>query len=185
MQNHFLIGLGGTGGKVLRALRKNVFQEYRSKNTELLKLQYLYVDSSKEMMAVDDVSWRILGESIQLAPRSQLLINGGNLNQVLDNLSGFPNIQPWIGNREQWKDILGSIVGETLGGQKRRLGRFLFACKARSFKSQIIQLALELITGGEASITFHICCGLAGGTGSGSLIDVIAQIRALYPDPRM
>jgi len=185
MQNHFLIGLGGTGGKILRALRKNIFQEFRSRDTEILKLQYLYVDSSKEMMAVDDVSWRILGESIQLAPRSQLLINGGNLNQVLDNLSGFPNIQPWIGNREQWKDILGSIVGETLGGQKRRLGRFLFASKARSFKSQLIQLALELTTGGEASITFHICCGLAGGTGSGSLIDVIAQIRELYPEPRM
>ncbi len=185
MQNHFLIGLGGTGGKILRALRKNVFQEFRSKDTDNLKLQYLYVDSSKEMMAVDDVSWRILGESIQLAPRSQLLINGGNLNQVLDNLSGFPNIQPWIGNREQWKDILDSIVGETLGGQKRRLGRFLFACKARSFKNQLIQLALELTTGSESSITFHICCGLAGGTGSGSLIDVIAQIRALYPDPKM
>ena len=96
-----------------------------------------------------------------------------------------PNIQPWIGSRDQWQDILNSIVGETLGGQKRRLGRFLFACKSRSFKDQLKQLATELSTGGDASITFHICCGLAGGTGSGSLIDVIAQIRALYRDPRM
>ncbi|MBV5290651.1 MAG: hypothetical protein J0648_12645 [Pelodictyon phaeoclathratiforme] len=30
MHNHLLIGLGGTGGKILRALRKNVFQEFRS-----------------------------------------------------------------------------------------------------------------------------------------------------------
>lgn len=185
MQNHLLIGLGGTGGKILRALRKNVFQEFRSNDPEIIKLQYLYIDSSKEMMGVDDTSWRILGESVQLAPRSQLLITGSNLNQVLDNLSGHPNIQPWIGSRDQWQDILNSIVGETLGGQKRRLGRFLFACKSRSFKDQLKQLATELSNGGDASITFHICCGLAGGTGSGSLIDVIAQIRAIYRDPRM
>ena len=185
MKNHLLIGLGGTGGKILRALRKNVFQEFRSNDPDLIKLRYLYVDSSKEMMGIDDGSWRIFGESVQLAPRSQLLITGGNLNQILDNLSGHPNIQPWIGNRDQWKDILNSIVGETLGGQKRRLGRFLFACKSPSFKDQLKQLAGELATGGDASVTFHVCCGLAGGTGSGSLIDVIAQIRAIYRDSKM
>ena len=185
MKNHLVIGLGGTGGKILRALRKNVFQEFRNNDPTMVRLRYLYVDSSKEMMSIDDASWRILGESVQLAPRSQLLITGGNLNQILDNLGGHPNIQPWIGSREQWKDILNSIVGETLGGQKRRLGRFLFACKSRSFKDQLKQLSGELATGGDASITFHVCCGLAGGTGSGSLIDVLAQIRALYRDSRM
>ena len=185
MKNHLLIGLGGTGGKILRALRKNVFQEFRSNDPDLVKLRYLYIDSSKEMMAIDDASWRILGDSVQLAPRSQLLITGGNLNQILDNLGGHPNIQPWIGSREQWKDILNSIVGETLGGQKRRLGRFLFACKSRPFKDQLKQLAGELATGGDASVTFHVCCGLAGGTGSGSLMDVLAQIRALYRDSKM
>lgn len=184
MHNHLLIGLGGTGGKILRALRKNVFQEYRSNHPKIVNLQYLYIDSSNEMMAVDDTSWRILGESVQLAPRNQLLITGSNLKQVLDNLGGFPNIKPWIGSHTQWNAILNSIVGETLGGQKRRLGRFLFASKGRDFKNQLKQVAGELTTGGESSITFHICCGLAGGTGSGSLIDVIAQIRALYPDSR-
>ena len=185
MKNHLVIGLGGTGGKILRALRKNIFQECRGNEPDQVRLRYLYVDSSKEMMAIDDATWRILGESVQLATRSQLLITGGNLSQILDNLSGHPNIQPWIGSRDQWKDILNSIVGETLGGQKRRLGRFLFACKARQFKDQIKQLAGELSTGGDASVTFHLCCGLAGGTGSGALIDAVAQIRALYRDPRM
>jgi len=185
MKNHLVIGLGGTGGKILRALRKNVFQDCRGHEPDQVRLRYLYVDSSKEMMAIDDASWRILGESVQLAPRSQLLITGGNLNQILDNLGGHPNIAPWIGSRDQWKDILNSIVGETLGGQKRRLGRFLFACKARQFKDQIKQLAGELTTGGDAGLTFHLCCGLAGGTGSGAVIDVVAQIRALYRDPKL
>jgi len=185
MKNHLLIGLGGTGGKILRALRKNVFQEFRGNEPDQVKLRYLYVDSSKEMMDIDDATWRILGESVQLPLRSQLIITGGNLNQLLDNISGHPNIQPWIGSRDQWKDILNSIVGETLGGQKRRLGRFLFACKAREFKAQLKQLAGEITTGGDASVTFHVCCGLAGGTGSGAVIDAVAQIRALYRDPKL
>ena len=77
MKNRLLIGFGGTGGKILRALRKNVFQEFRGVETDLVKLRYLYMDSSKEMMAIDDASRRVLGQSVQLPPSSQLLIIGG------------------------------------------------------------------------------------------------------------
>lgn len=184
MKNNFIIGLGGTGGKIVRSLRKALYQEFRNKEPDYLNIRFLYVDSSREMMAIDDPSWRILGESRQLTPQSQLLITGGELQNILNNISGYPNIQPWIGNKSQWIDILNSIVGETLGGQKRRLGRFLFAGKAARFKEQLKLLAGELTNGGESSVTFHVICGLAGGTGSGSLIDVIAQIRSLYKDPK-
>lgn len=30
MSNHLIIGLGGTGGKVLRELRKRIYEEYHS-----------------------------------------------------------------------------------------------------------------------------------------------------------
>ena len=184
MRNHLIIGLGGTGGKIVRALRKNIFQEFRRNDPGIVNLRYLYVDSSREMMALDDVSWKTLGESVQLDKRSQLLITGSDLTKILNNLNDFPSIQPWIGSRQQWQDILGSIVGETLGGQKRRLGRFLFACKSRDFKHQLNELVKELTTGADAAVTFHLCAGLAGGTGSGSLIDVISQIRSLYRAPK-
>ena len=135
-------------------------------------------------MDLDDLTWRILGRGVQLDTRSQLLITGSNLNQILANLDNFPQIRPWIGNREQWRDILNSIVGETLGGQKRRLGRFLFACKVADFKAQLRHLTSEMQTGGLSAVTFHVCCGLAGGTGSGSVLDVIAQLRNLYRESR-
>ena len=32
--------------------------------------------------------------------------------------------------------------------------------------------------------TFHVCCGLAGGTGSGSIIDAVSQIRVTFPEPQ-
>lgn len=165
-------------------MRKTIYQEFRTLEPETAKIRFLYVDSSKEMMALDDPTWRTLGRSVQLDKRSQLLITGSDLNQILSNLDNFPQIRPWIGDRGQWRDILNSIVGETLGGQKRRLGRFLFACKARDFTAQLAQLASDMQAGAETAVTFHICCGLAGGTGSGSLIDVLAQVRNLFRDSR-
>ena len=182
MENHLVIGLGGTGGKIIRSLRKTIYQEFRTLEPDTANIRFLYVDSSKEMMALDDPTWRTLGRSVQLDKRSQLLITGSDLNQILTNLDNFPQIRPWIGDRGQWRDILNSIVGETLGGQKRRLGRFLFACKSADFTAQLGQLASEMQTGGLSAVTFHICCGLAGGTGSGSLIDVLCP--GAQPVPR-
>jgi hypothetical protein len=36
---------------------------------------------------------------------------------------------------------------------------------------------------GVKETTFHVCCGLAGGTGSGSVVDALAQLRSIYPTP--
>jgi Tubulin like len=180
--NHLLIGLGGTGGKILRSFRKTIFQNFRSEDPKGVNVRYLYVDSSDEMMKHDDPTWRILGQSVQLKKTSQLMISGLNLAQVLDNVGNYPGISPWIGGKEQFRNILTSAnAANVVGGQKRRLGRFLFACMAGKFREQVQALVKEMETGGTASVTFHVCCGLAGGTGSGSLVDVISQIRAMYP----
>ncbi len=183
MNNHLIIGLGGTGGKVIRSFRRLIFQQFHSKEAKDVNLEYLYVDSSAEMMALDDPSWKILGKSVQLDKHNQLLIRGGaDLAAHLENLSNFPGIQGWIGDKSQWLDILNGIVGEMLGGQKRRLGRFLFACKIKDFRERVQSLTRNLQ---EASVTFHICCGLAGGTGSGTIIDAVCQIREMYPNNRI
>lgn len=182
--NHVIIGLGGTGGKIIRAFRKLVFQEFRQTQPEGSPLGYFYVDSSNEMMALDDASWKTLGVSVQLHAGSQLLITDANLGARLDDIDSYPGIQPWIGSRDQWRDILNSIVGVTLGGQKRRLGRFLFACKADKYREQLQNQVRSVQQSGQTETTFHILCGLAGGTGSGSVIDAVAQLRELYPDAK-
>jgi hypothetical protein len=201
-QNHVIIGLGGTGGKIIRALRRQIFEEYRSKDPIVrhkdehgkiqetphpVKLAFLYVDSDAALMDPNHASWKVPGDTVQLGRGEQLLITGANLVGVMENLGAYPNVSPWIGDRAAWRDILGSVVGEALGGQKRRLGRFLFACKAKEtgegflnkIKNQVDEIRRK---SGENNITFHVCAGLAGGTGSGSIIDVITQIRRLYPD---
>jgi hypothetical protein len=182
--NHLIIGLGGTGGKIIRAYRKAVYQEFRQQNPEGANLAYLYVDSSDEMMGLDDPTWKILGTSVQLDKKSQLLIQGANLAARLDTINNYPGIKPWIGDPSMWKDLLGGIVGVTLGGQKRRLGRFLFACKADAYKQQLQSLVKDLQKSGTTETTFHIVAGLAGGTGSGSLIDAIAIARDTFSDSK-
>src|SRR5580704_12213064 len=182
--NHLIIGLGGTGGKIIRSFRKAVFQAFRKEDADGVNLGYLYVDSSAEMMAIDDPSWKILGTSVQLNKRSQLLIQEANLASRLDNIDNYPGIKPWIGDPAQWKDVLGSIIGVTLGGQKRRLGRFLFACKADAYRQQVQSLVKDLQTSGTTDTTFHLVCGLAGGTGSGTIVDAISILRDTYPDSK-
>ncbi len=182
--NHFIIGLGGTGGKIIRALRKSLYQEFHGSTIPDVGIGYLYVDSSSEMMAIDDPSWKTLGTSVQLPKASQLLITDANLTSRLDNLDSYPGLKHWLGSPDAWRDILNSIVGATLGGQKRRLGRFLFACKAGNYREQVQTQVKQLQQSGETDVTFHIVLGLAGGTGSGSVIDAVAQLRDLYPDSR-
>lgn len=182
--NHLVIGLGGTGGKIIRALRKSLYQEFHGEKMAEANIGYLYVDSSNEMMSMDDPSWKTLGTSVQLSKASQLLITDANLTSRLDNLDSYPGLKHWLGSPEEWRDILNSIVGATLGGQKRRLGRFLFACKTDKYREQVQAQVKALQQNGLTEITFHVVVGLAGGTGSGSVIDAVAQLRDLYPDSK-
>src|SRR5262249_5372068 len=88
-----------------------------------------------------------------------------------------------------WADIISSADGaNVVGGQKRRLGRFLFAGKSAEFRRRFTELVTEMQHYPSKNFspsnktTFHICCGLAGGTGSGSVVDAICQIRSVFPD---
>jgi hypothetical protein len=182
MSNHLVIGLGGTGGLIIRAFRKKIYEDFRTEDPDGVNLRYLYVDSSDELMKQDDPEWKVLGRSVQLKKESQLLIKGMSLDTVLNDLPSYPGISPWLGDREQFRSILGTMGSENIfGGQKRRLGRFLFACKALEFRQRVQSHVNEMQRGRDTMTTFHICCGLAGGTGSGSVVDVVAQLRNLYP----
>lgn len=202
--NHVIIGLGGTGGRIIRSLRRTIYEEFREKNpvayerdengqvigkTEHpIKLAYVYVDSNPELMAPDDPTWKVPGSTLQLGESSQVLIGAGNLRGVLDNINSYPGIKPWIGQRDEWTAILDGQVSDAQGGQKRRLGRFLFASSngsetPNSFNSRLQNQVNDLKAKGDARCVFHVVAGLAGGTGSGTVVDVVSQIRKLYPYP--
>lgn len=52
--NHILVGLGGTGGKILRAFKMRMFEEFHDdEERKKLPVALLYVDSTDEMMPQD------------------------------------------------------------------------------------------------------------------------------------
>lgn len=183
MANHLLIGLGGTGGKVLREMRKRIFEEFRSNDSSSrAHIEYIYVDSSPADLD-DKSSWKTLGGSVHLMPAQKVSIHGVD-SSVMNNLHQYPGVQSFITEKDKTLfNDLGTLITDGIGGQRRRLGRLLFANNVsgpadKSFVTRLLDRVQKLAeSSGEQKVAFHLCAGLAGGTGSGSVVDVVTQIR--------
>ena len=162
--NHFLIGLGGTGGRVIRAFRKTIFQEHRdpqilprfkdSKTGEWseprARIGYLYVDTSATELEGNDDEWKVLGKSVKLDEESRLLLREASLETVFNNISSNSNIAPWLGDPEIVKEYLRGSGGTAGANQIRRLGRFLFASRASRFTSKLKAGFAKLVGGSKS-----------------------------------
>lgn len=185
-KNHLIIGLGGTGGKILCELRKRVYEELKTDNvTEPICLDYLYVDSSLSDLT-DKSKWKTLGHSVHLQDTRKISIHGIGTG-VLAALHKPSGISAFFTQEDRalLKDI-STVVSTGIGGQRRRLGRLLFAnnlniADGKDFDTRLLEIVHAMTTkSGENSVCFHVCAGLAGGTGSGTIVDVVAQIRKLF-----
>lgn len=189
MANHLFIGLGGTGGKVLRELRKRVYEEFRSNDPDNgVFVDYVYVDSSNVDLE-NRTDWNVLGNSVHLGNAQKVNINGIGAG-VLGNLNAFPGLKGFLkpGDVHTMQTTMASFITTGIGGQRRRLGRMLLANNMSDQKNpasfeQIVRSAVGRLqkASGDDNVDFHICAGLAGGTGSGSIIDAISQIRTWFP----
>jgi len=192
--NHLIIGLGGTGGKTIKNLRKSIYEEFRCndpnqspfKPESPIYLKYLYVDSSKPDLAASE-QWRTyddIGSDIGLNKESLFPISQNNLAVRLNDAQHYPVTHRYIGKKEDWAEIFASMnINETAGGQIRRLGVALFEPETNKFITHVLTLTHQLESASTLQgVQFHVCCGLAGGTGSGSFLHVIAQLRANFPN---
>lgn len=186
MDNHIIIGLGGTGGRVLAAYRKLVFERFNGElEPQDLWISYLYVDSSESDLQMDNPKqWEIMGTSVKFDSDSVLDIKASDLATYVNNRSRYKYLAPWLGESAQWTNIINDPkISTGAAGQKRRLGRLLFANSADTFNTKINGKVKQLRENPEGQqLTFHVIAGLAGGTGSGSVVDVVAQLRKEYPD---
>lgn len=189
MANHLIIGLGGTGGKVIRELRKRIYEEFRNNDPgHGIFVDYVYVDSSPEDLE-NRSDWKVLGKSVHLGESQKVNINGINTS-MLNNINMYPGLQGFLNpsDLEMMKTKMGPLISQGIGGQRRRLGRTLIANNLSDKNNslnfeKVIRGAVNRLTqtSGDANVTFHICAGLAGGTGSGTVIDAISQIRTWFP----
>lgn len=189
MGNHLIIGLGGTGGKVLRELRKRVYEEFRSNEPgNGVYMDYVYVDSSPTDLE-DRTGWNVLGKSVHLGTAQKVNINGISTS-VFQNIKLYPGLASFLNQNDLQMMLqeMGGLITAGIGGQRRRLGRTLIAnniCDNNSPSNfeRIVRGAVGRLqqASGDEDVTFHICAGLAGGTGSGSIVDAVAQIRTWFP----
>lgn len=186
MENHIIIGLGGTGGRVLAAFRKLMFEKFDGDvKPKDMWIDYLYMDSSEQDLKMKDpAQWSIMGKNIALDADSVVKIPAANLRDYVDNRSRFKYLAPWLGDSADWKNIINDPkIGEGAAGQKRRLGRLLFANGSPEFNKMVGVKARKLSQNPDGKkITYHVVAGLAGGTGSGSIVDVVAQLRHQFKD---
>lgn len=196
--NHFIISLGGTGGRIMRAFRKRLFEEYRNIDPDPTRplaaldsihddvfLQYLMVDSSAALFDSHH-GWRVFGTSVKPLNANWLHLRQDiNVPQWIRDSRSFPGIAEWIGDPKLWAEVPPGVLSGNAGGQRRRLGRLLFAANAERFRAAVVHLLGDLTRrSNQASTTFHLLCGLSGGTGSGAIVDAIAQIYKLSTHPR-
>jgi hypothetical protein len=187
-KNYIIIGLGGTGGNIIKSFRKAVFEEFRSNTPPLpARIRYLYVDSSNKDLPASG-KWRTqddVGEDISLDRSSQFAITENNLAVRLQDPVHHPVTHRYIGPPAYWADLFASMnVSETAGGQIRRLGESLFEPKCGEFVEHVEHRMVRSMQdeSSQHGVAFHVCAGLAGGTGSGTFLQVVAQLRKTFPD---
>lgn len=183
MKNHLFIGLGGQGGKSIAELRKVIQQrevDAKSLNKQGIKWDFLYIDSSRDVTNNRE-NWTHFGKSLKLSPDSFLYLKDGGDGLNAASLALKPDIQPWIGNVSTLEKFLEGVQGIQGANQRRRFGRLLFANNANRIRKSICddKIAPMLANGNQCAI--HIFASLAGGTGSGSLVDLVTLLRTKYP----
>ena len=97
--NHILVGVGGTGGKVLKAIRKRIYQEFpNDEERDKLSIGFVYVDSTREMMTPGDPSFRVMGKDASFTESEFVDIKSVDLKQILDNVSNYPGLKTIVKN---------------------------------------------------------------------------------------
>jgi hypothetical protein len=201
-ENFLLIGLGGTGCAVVRELKKNLYVEWRSHGNSgtppeiyafeekmgghlvSSKIATLSVDSNEDDLEGQGErarKWRVFGETLNLGDREKVLINPTGINKIIDNLQRYTGVEPWVKEELEFvRDITRGCSGPAGCNQIRRMGRLALA-NGKNIENVLSAIADRLNelsgNGGNVGAEIHIACTLAAGTGSGTVLDVVAQLQ--------
>jgi hypothetical protein len=184
MKNHLFIGLGGQGGKSIAELRK-VFDQ-RDKDAKHLhdsghRWNFLYIDSSRDVTN-NRQNWTHFGKNLRLDDSSFLYLKDDGQDLQVNALALKPDVSPWIGDTQLLEKFLEGAQGIQGANQRRRLGRLLFASNADKIKYAVCDQKIDELTTNGNQCAIHIFASLAGGTGSGSIVDLVTMLRTRYPN---
>ena len=192
VKNHFIIGLGGVGGRSIAAFRRaQVVLSDDMKHLEKpideggmdFRFAYLYIDSNDDIWDNNKI-WAKYGSNQKLSQTDFINLKSDRTSSRFEDLIEETNIRPWIGQMaqnyskksQQGSNSTDALIGMNGAGQLRRYGRVLFALNANKIEQQL-RTKIEKLH--PEDIDFHIFCTLGGGTGSGSIVDMVTLIQYL------
>jgi len=189
-----VVGLGGTGLRVLRNLKKRLAQ------SNVNQVQLLGIDSDSG----ENEKWPDLPP---LAEKELIILNQAvavsSLDRAASGQASDAHVLEFLPDEhEQWKglhqDVRARITSQKGAGQFRRAGKLLF-CANVSEGANInarFQAVKDGLTGMPAtmarlnqgyviagSVRIYVVCSIAGGTGAGAIIECMALLRKFFNDP--
>ncbi len=184
MKNHLFIGLGGQGGKSIAELQKVLAN--RSKDAKSLrdngqKWDFLYIDSSKDVTN-ERRNWVYFGNDLRLKPSSFLYLKDDGESINAREMALRRDVARWIGDVDRLQAFLEGAQGIQGANQRRRLGRLLFARNADRIRKAVCEDKITPMLSNGNQCAIHIFASLAGGTGSGGIVDLVTMLRTTFPN---
>lgn len=181
-----VIGIGGTGKKILLALKKMIIENSPNgmKDYPLLKLLSLDTD-----IRIDSVTSEIeiIKDEIKLDPNTEIERLGADGLTTTLNLDEFPNIKEWFPDSK--RSQLNPTMLSSGASQMKPVGRFSFAWNASTLRDKLYNILSTTIDANEARrnkigefnlvpfTNVFICGSICGGTGAGIFLDVANLVR--------
>ncbi len=189
-----LIGLGGTGKEVLRRLRRMFYEKYRMPGLPVM--EFLWFDTDIRNIDITRKETDLLDRRIDFSARE--MVDGRVGPQALEgyrnNRGMYPHIWSWFPDE---LDALPSTAITQGAGQIRPCGRLAFFHHYAKLRDEI-QSKIDRVQTEDAKtemkrlfpdydadsndLEIVLVTSIAGGTGSGSFIDMGFLCRDLAPD---
>lgn len=175
-----LIGLGGTGGKILKAFRQRLWTEYKDTERKKFPIGFIYVDTDRAMLDSSAVSYETIHGNCCFDDNDFVDIKThSDIDDIYKTPKNYPHLVGIIGNVAETQAAVCPVGAAA--DQKRRAGRTLFASNIDLYLNKLSSAISEVKKKEvEGIINIYIFAGMAGGTGSGSIIDTIVQTRKWF-----
>ncbi|MBC8142762.1 MAG: tubulin-like doman-containing protein, partial [Armatimonadetes bacterium] len=180
-----LIGVGGTGQKILLDVRERLIQKYDSL-AKLPIVSFLQIDTDLQGMKGN----ANFTDAANLDESDKIHVAVHGVEQLRKSLAEYPHLREWLDPRTLSGDI------HQGAGAVRARGRLAFFWNYDKIAGRILEEASEITKdssrqaamrnglGVSDDVTVYIVGSLLGGTGSGMFLDVAYTVRELMGSQR-